>query len=628
MKFQDDVKLSYPSPYSSTPASFTPVPPLLLNTRKAEVDLDALTEEQQASADAGVRFMRSLIQPKLDAQGKEIPRKSPIPLISASSSSNGPSSATVTPRKSTTPYLHLNSASASAGKPSIHLVSHSDTHVFPSPASQGLSSPDPLAIPRCQSSKPSSSSSSTGWVVEVPAHPKKRLSNANLIEKAAKRHAPHLPSDPFDTYTSSEMDVDPPLDVDDNAHSTSPPSAPSPHIDLPTRKKGKVGQVQSPSKAASLKSTAQLQEQQLQDFVTLVEDILDEEETPTSKYYIQPSLESFSGSETSRLLEPSTMRKISKGVRALVKTNSGKKSFGQKVEVDQMNRLLRILQRSITIAENLAIVPVSANGSKKARNQKSPSKTPKKNKKASSKSNSESPMPSSARRRSTRSATPASYHEDDDEEDRDRDSEEDYRDVDEPTTPSSQSRPKLNKRTSSSATKARKGKKVVEMEEEEAFEWDPDNLQLLENNLIALKNAIIATETVMIILGSASLPKQLYSEDVINSGLNLLKAQLTAVIYPSLDCERSTLGSATQEDGIATSIRKILTAASASFTGIAMLLKQEEATDTAVINAVYIAIAPFFCEYGVKGKAKDVLGALEMKVVRGQALVILRTVSY
>lgn len=131
----------------------------------------------------------------------------------------------------------------------------------------------------------------------------------------------------------------------------------------------------------------------------------------------------------------------------------------------------------------------------------------------------------------------------------------------------------------------------------------------------------------MTILGSASLPKKLYSEDLIKSGFDMLKAQLSSVVYPSLDPDRSPLGSQPLEENIATLIRKILTGASSAFAGIAAFLNQEDATEATVINAVYIAIVPFFSEQGVKGKAKDLSGALEMKVVRSQALGIIRVVS-
>lgn len=420
------------------------------------------------------------------------------------------------------------------------------------------------------------------------------------------------------------MDVDP--SEGGEAYPSSPPSS-STQATLPSRSRnGKHVEGRSPSKASAPQTTLKLEEQQMQKFNDYIDEILDAEDTASPEYFIQPSDESHTGTPQSILLQSSCMRKISKSVRALVKTSSGKRIFEQQVDVDHMTRLLAILQRSIEVVENLDIVPAALKKGK-GKGKKSPSKTPKKAKKGK-KGDSVSPLPSNSRRRSSRSATPASYCEDDDEKDEDeKDSEQDAED--EPQTPSSRSRPKLKGRAStSSISKGRKGSnRAMEAEDFADFEWDEHTISELESNLTALRHAIIASDTVMTILGSANLPKQLYSEDLINLGLSVLKTQLASVIYPALDPERSPLGPGPLDEGIATLIRKVLTAASSTFLSITNLLKQEDATDTTIINAVYIAIAPFFNEPGVKNKAKDVSGSLEMKVVRSQALGIIRTVS-
>lgn len=533
----------------------------------------------------------------------------------------------VTPRKPSGRFLHPESASSqppiastSAVRQSTRALPSSYRQDFPSPISQTSSSPDPLAGSVSRSRDPSDGArSSPRVVVEVQVRPKaqKRTSTANLHGHPAKRHVSNMDSDLLSPHTS-EMDND----ASDDAE-VYIPSSDSIAIQaaLPSRNQPRLKEVQSPSKAAAPVSTLQMEEKQIQHFSDYVDEILDAEDSRSRDFFLEST-----SSQNKLLLTPSCMRKISKAVRGLVKRNSGKRIFEQAVDVDQMTRLLAILQRSIEAAEDLAIVPAAAK-SGKSKEKISPSKTPKKSKKTNKKGDSVSPLPGSSRRRSSRSATPTSYREDEDSEksDNEEESEEDSQ----PETPSSQSRPKLKKRTSTtSASKGRKGKaSKAGMDRDDEFEWDEKTLAALDDNLVTLKNAITATDTVMILLGSASLPKQLYSEDLINLGLGVLKTQLASVIYPSLDPERSPLGSGPVDQDIAILIRKILTAASSAFTSVTALLKQEDATDATLINAVYIAIAPFFSETGMNNNSKDVAGSLEMKVVRSQALAIIRTVG-
>jgi len=416
------------------------------------------------------------------------------------------------------------------------------------------------------------------------------------------------------------MDLDPPGSADPFPGSR---SSKSPQAILPSRKQSQPKERQSPSKGAAPKSISQLEDQQMQKFSDYMDEVLDGEENSSSDFFIQPASESYSSSCNGPLLTPSCMRRINKAVRGLVKSSSGKRVYEQGVDVDQMTRLLAILQRSVEAAENLSIVPAAAKAAK-SREKKFLSRTPKKSDR-SKKGDNSSPLPK-ARRRSSRSATPASYREDEDD---DKSQEEESEDEEQPETPMSQSRPKLNKRASTtSASKGRKGSAgKAGLDTNDDFEWDEQTLEALQENLTVFKNAVTATDTVMILLGSASLPKQLYSEDLINLCLIVLKTHLASVIYPALDPERSPLGSGQLDESVTTLIRKVLTAASSAFASITTLLKQEDATDATLINAVYIAIAPFFSEPSVKNKAKDVSGSLEMKVVRSQALAIIRCVG-
>ena len=51
-------------------------------------------------------------------------------------------------------------------------------------------------------------------------------------------------------------------------------------------------------------------------------------------------------------------------------------------------------------------------------------------------------------------------------------------------------------------------------------------------------------------------------------------------------------------------------------------------SETVIINAVYVAITPFFVEQGGKAKSKsETLGVSEMKVIRTQALGLVQTVG-
>ncbi|KIJ14913.1 hypothetical protein PAXINDRAFT_163151 [Paxillus involutus ATCC 200175] len=173
------------------------------------------------------------------------------------------------------------------------------------------------------------------------------------------------------------------------------------------------------------------------------------------------------------------------------------------------------------------------------------------------------------------------------------------------------------------------------------------NVHDLAVQLEIARDSILAAECCMALLCGEGLTKQLYSEELITTCLNTVKNQLTMIIYPfvegigaggsaspQLSCLHRYTHSSCGE------LRKLLTelfqALSAALPRINALFSADDImmSDAIIIQAVYIAIGPFFvvesAESDTKGKRENVvlstLGGSAMRGLRLDALSIIRSV--
>ncbi|TFK39055.1 hypothetical protein BDQ12DRAFT_682942 [Crucibulum laeve] len=182
----------------------------------------------------------------------------------------------------------------------------------------------------------------------------------------------------------------------------------------------------------------------------------------------------------------------------------------------------------------------------------------------------------------------------------------------------------------------------------------------LTRSLNVARDSIIAADCIIALLGSDRLAKQLYSEELITACLNTIKNQLTKFIYPFV--EASSLGSSTAPDSqlsplllhivkpssaisLADTHRQQLgetfQALSSVLPRINMLVNAESVTmsDSIIIQAVYIAIGPFFIvESGSEEKSSSkkekekgnvvlkTLGKSAMRGLRLDALSLIRSI--
>ncbi|CAE6449430.1 unnamed protein product [Rhizoctonia solani] len=172
------------------------------------------------------------------------------------------------------------------------------------------------------------------------------------------------------------------------------------------------------------------------------------------------------------------------------------------------------------------------------------------------------------------------------------------------TAPSSAVKPKLK------GKKKGKGNAEEDMEtddgkEKESVELTGGDFERLERMLEVAKEAAIAADCVLAFLSSEKLPKQLYSEDLINSCLSVIKSQLSGVIYPYVETASDVHGHspplllhvAQGSSDFAMQPRKLLgeifQTLNASLPRITALANHG-ISETMVIQAVFVGIGPFF----------------------------------
>ncbi|TFK69516.1 protein rad9 [Pluteus cervinus] len=188
----------------------------------------------------------------------------------------------------------------------------------------------------------------------------------------------------------------------------------------------------------------------------------------------------------------------------------------------------------------------------------------------------------------------------------------------------------------------------VESATREVTESDIDDLgHLLET----ARNGILAADGCIALLGSDRLTKQLYSEELITSCLGCIKSQLTKLIYPFVEgsTDLGSIGannhpllqclvkdSSPKVDGLRRQLNEVFQALSGVLPKINKLVNAESVamSDSIIIQAVFIAIGPFFVvepgEGDTKGKKENVvsrtLGKSAMRGLRLDALSLIRSI--
>lgn len=176
------------------------------------------------------------------------------------------------------------------------------------------------------------------------------------------------------------------------------------------------------------------------------------------------------------------------------------------------------------------------------------------------------------------------------------------------------------------------------------------DLYQLSQQLELATGSILAADCCLALLASDRLPKQLYSEELILTCLATVKSHLARIIYPfveafSLSCLSPLLRYIMKSDASSPlavkdcrkQLLEVFTALSAALPRIGAMVTADVMTmsESIVIQAVYIAIGPFFVVDGDSdGKAKKdnvvagTLGASAMRSLRLDALSLIRAVCF
>lgn len=190
-------------------------------------------------------------------------------------------------------------------------------------------------------------------------------------------------------------------------------------------------------------------------------------------------------------------------------------------------------------------------------------------------------------------------------------------------------------------------------QEESMKEADPPAHEITEADLDSLaraldvaRDSILAADCCIALLGSDRLTKQVYSEELITTCLSAIKNQLSKIIYPFV--EAFTDGNLSgllhyvvkagshDAKGYRRQLAEVFQAISSVLPRINNLVCADTVvmSDSIIIQAVYIAIGPFFVvesESEGKGRKDNVvmstLGQSAMRGLRLDALSLIRSVS-
>uniref|UniRef100_A0A0W0G0I9 Sister chromatid cohesion protein n=1 Tax=Moniliophthora roreri TaxID=221103 RepID=A0A0W0G0I9_MONRR len=159
----------------------------------------------------------------------------------------------------------------------------------------------------------------------------------------------------------------------------------------------------------------------------------------------------------------------------------------------------------------------------------------------------------------------------------------------------------------------------------------------VEEKLTRARDSILATESVVVLLGSERLAKQLYSEELLSSCLGSVKNGLERVIYPFVE----SAGTSTSSPSCLSLLSEIFSLLSSSLPRLTSLLAVGM-SEGIVIQAVYVGVGPFFvseapdaAESGAKGSKKGkekenvlskTLGKSALRALRMEALGLIRSI--
>ncbi|KAJ7246366.1 hypothetical protein C8J57DRAFT_1675032 [Mycena rebaudengoi] len=201
-------------------------------------------------------------------------------------------------------------------------------------------------------------------------------------------------------------------------------------------------------------------------------------------------------------------------------------------------------------------------------------------------------------------------------------------------------------------SKGKRRSKSHSGDEEEPTEMEVDSVPVgltdldyakLERALETARDSILAAECCVALLGAGRLTKQLYSEELITGCMSAVKNQLTKVIYPFVEASASAtpcsmlLQHTLQGGPHKQVLSETFQALSAVLPRLSTLVNAEAVamSDSIIIQAVYIAIGPFFVadsgepEGGKKEKENVVIqtfGKSAMRGLRLDALSLIRAI--
>lgn len=230
--------------------------------------------------------------------------------------------------------------------------------------------------------------------------------------------------------------------------------------------------------------------------------------------------------------------------------------------------------------------------------------------------------------------------------------------LDAKSAPSSPTKKKGNKGGKKQADRRSKSRTPRDEDQESVMNMDVDEsesrqdaavdiLKLLRQLEIA-RDSILAADCCVALLGSDRLAKQLYSEELITSCFAAVKNQLNKVIYPFVESSSAANDSSVLRFLVKSSssdaqehrklLAEIFQAVSAVLPRINSLVNADVVamSDSIIIQAVYIAIGPFFVveDEGGSSKAKkdhnvvvNTLGQSAMRGLRFEAMSLIRSVS-
>ncbi|KAJ6620718.1 hypothetical protein B0H10DRAFT_1911606 [Mycena sp. CBHHK59/15] len=175
-----------------------------------------------------------------------------------------------------------------------------------------------------------------------------------------------------------------------------------------------------------------------------------------------------------------------------------------------------------------------------------------------------------------------------------------------------------------------------------AVEVTDVDLAKVTHALDTARDSIFAAECCVALLGAGRLTKQLYSEELITACMSAVKNQLTKVIYPFVEASTAVVpGSALlqhvlRHKAFRPVLGEVFTGLSAVLPRLSTLVNAESVamSDSIIIQAVYIAIGPFFVadagEDGGKKEKESVVirtfGKSAMRGLRLDALSLIRAI--